>query len=134
MKEKRLFWFWFHEFFSSDHKSEDDYPFEILSTEQIVQDMVNSIKEVNLVIQVSRKKITQFYSKEIQLTGGCHNFFQKKFHINLDSNHNCSDFAQPFQMGQRKTNGKILFRRSRSNICRSPSGFSQQKNHFKIFF
>ena len=36
----------------SDQKSEDDYPVEILSTEQIVQDMVNSIKEVNLVIQV----------------------------------------------------------------------------------
>jgi len=36
----------------SDQKSEDDYPVEILSTEQIVQDMVNSIKEVNLVIQI----------------------------------------------------------------------------------
>ena len=46
-------------FFSSDHKSEDDYPFEILSTEQIVQDMVNSIKEVNLVIQVSRKNASK---------------------------------------------------------------------------
>ena len=49
----------FTNFFSSDHKSEDDYPFEILSTEQIVQDMVNSIKEVNLVIQVSRKNASK---------------------------------------------------------------------------
>ena len=36
----------------SDQKTEDDYPVEVLSTEQIVQDMVNSIKEVNHVIQV----------------------------------------------------------------------------------
>ena len=43
----------------SDQKSEDDYPVEILSTEQIVQDMVNSIKEVNLVIQVSRKNASK---------------------------------------------------------------------------
>lgn len=30
----------------------EDYPFEVLSTEQIVQHMVDSIKEVNSVIQV----------------------------------------------------------------------------------
>jgi len=36
----------------SDQKTEDDYPYEVLSTEQIVQDMVNSIKEVNHVIQI----------------------------------------------------------------------------------
>ena len=31
----------------------EDYPYEVLSTEQIVQHMVDSIKEVNSVIQVS---------------------------------------------------------------------------------
>lgn len=30
----------------------DDYPFEVLSTEQIVQYMVDSIKDVSSVIQV----------------------------------------------------------------------------------
>lgn len=30
----------------------EDYPYEVLSTEQIVQHMVDSIKEVNSVIQV----------------------------------------------------------------------------------
>lgn len=31
----------------------EDYPFEVLSTEEIVQHMVNSIKEVNTVVEVS---------------------------------------------------------------------------------
>lgn len=31
----------------------DDYPFEVLSTEEIVQHMVDSIKEVNTVVEVS---------------------------------------------------------------------------------
>lgn len=30
----------------------DDYPFEVLSTEEIVQHMVDSIKEVNTVVEV----------------------------------------------------------------------------------
>lgn len=30
----------------------DDYPFEVLSTEEIVQHMVDSIKEVNSVVEV----------------------------------------------------------------------------------
>ena len=37
-----------------DQKSEEEYHFEVLSTDQIVQHMVESIKEVNSVIQVSR--------------------------------------------------------------------------------
>ena len=36
-----------------DQKSEEEYHYEVLSTEQIVQHMVESIKEVNSVIQVS---------------------------------------------------------------------------------
>lgn len=31
----------------------EDYPFEVLSTEQIVQHMVDCIREVNLVVEVS---------------------------------------------------------------------------------
>lgn len=30
----------------------DDYPYEVLSTEEIVQHMVDSIKEVNTVVEV----------------------------------------------------------------------------------
>lgn len=30
----------------------DDYPFEVLSTEEIVQHMVDSIKDVNTVVEV----------------------------------------------------------------------------------
>lgn len=30
----------------------DDYPFEVLSTEEIVQHMIDSIKEVNTVVEV----------------------------------------------------------------------------------
>ena len=37
---------------SRDQKAEEEYHFEVLSTEQIVQHMVESIKEVNSVIQV----------------------------------------------------------------------------------
>lgn len=35
-----------------DPRSDEEYPFEVLSTEQIVQHMVECIKEVNSVIQV----------------------------------------------------------------------------------
>ena len=31
----------------------EEYPFEVLSTEEIVQHMVDSIKEVNMVVEVS---------------------------------------------------------------------------------
>ncbi|RZF37256.1 hypothetical protein LSTR_LSTR008228 [Laodelphax striatellus] len=35
-----------------ERQSEDDYPFEVLSTEEIVQHMVDSIKEVNMVVEI----------------------------------------------------------------------------------
>lgn len=38
---------------SRERQSEpEDYPFEVLTTEQIVQHMVDSIKEVNTVVEV----------------------------------------------------------------------------------
>ena len=55
----------------SDQKTEDDYPYEVLSTEQIVQDMVNSIKEVNHVIQVRLYIEQNSFNIDIQLV----NFF-----------------------------------------------------------
>ena len=36
----------------------DEYPFEVLSTEEIVQHMVDSIKEVNTVVEVSKYLVT----------------------------------------------------------------------------
>ena len=36
----------------SDARAEDDFPFEVLSTEKIVEHMVDCIKEVNNVIQI----------------------------------------------------------------------------------
>lgn len=39
----------------------DDYPFEVLSTEEIVQHMVDSIKEVNMVVEVKKSSELSFY-------------------------------------------------------------------------
>lgn len=38
---------------NQDARQEDDYPFEVLTTEDIVQNMVDTIKEVNSVIHIS---------------------------------------------------------------------------------
>lgn len=38
----------------------EEYPFEVLSTEQIVQHMVETIKDVNSVIQVSLSFLSSF--------------------------------------------------------------------------
>ena len=43
-----------------DQKSEEEYHYEVLSTDQIVQHMVESIKEVNSVIQVSQENYASF--------------------------------------------------------------------------
>ena len=37
---------------SSDRMEMDEYPYEILTTDEIVQHMINSIKEVNTVVQL----------------------------------------------------------------------------------
>jgi hypothetical protein len=44
-----------------DQKSEEEYHYEVLSTDQIVQHMVESIKEVNSVIQVSQENSASFH-------------------------------------------------------------------------
>lgn len=36
----------------------DEYPFEVLSTEEIVQHMIDSIKEINTVVEVSLLRLT----------------------------------------------------------------------------
>lgn len=39
---------------TKDHQNEpEDYPYEVLTTEEIVQHMVDCIKDVNTVVQVS---------------------------------------------------------------------------------
>lgn len=38
----------------------EEYPFEVLTTEQIVQHMVDSIKEVNTVVEVRFKLLKTF--------------------------------------------------------------------------
>lgn len=38
----------------------DDFPFEVLSTDNIVQHMIDCIKEVNTVLQVSPKSLLIF--------------------------------------------------------------------------
>lgn len=49
---------------SKERQSEpEDYPFEVLTTEEIVQHMVDCIKEVNTVVEVSKPKKNTFQSK-----------------------------------------------------------------------
>lgn len=41
----------------------DDYPFDVLTTEEIVQDMIDSIKEVNIVVEVyTMTSMTPYHS------------------------------------------------------------------------
>lgn len=51
--------------FGSNNKQQDpdDYPFEVLTTDQIVAHMTDCIKEVNSVVEVRLKNIT-IHSKE----------------------------------------------------------------------
>lgn len=43
----------------------EEYPFEVLSTEQIVQHMVETIKDVNSVIQVSVSFLSPFFLTDV---------------------------------------------------------------------
>lgn len=52
----------------------EDYPFEVLSTEQIVQHMVDSIKEVNSVIQVCFSLLKSYYKHVPQSAEHAHPF------------------------------------------------------------
>lgn len=51
----------------------DEYPYEVLSTEQIVQHMVDCIKEVNSVVEVSATYLTfgilLYFSKQRNTSG-----------------------------------------------------------------
>jgi len=38
---------------SDDDVAEDDFPYEVLTADQLVQNMVECIKDVNIVVQVS---------------------------------------------------------------------------------
>lgn len=40
---------------SAKHKNEEEFPYEVLTTEQIVRHMVDCIKEVNTVVQVCKQ-------------------------------------------------------------------------------
>lgn len=42
----------------------DDFPFEVLSTDNIVQHMIDCIKEVNTVLQVSTKSLISIHVKK----------------------------------------------------------------------
>ena len=55
---------------SHAQKIEDEYPFEVLSTEKIVSNMVESIKEVSAVVQdqiptTTVQIILEFYSQNL---------------------------------------------------------------------
>jgi len=52
-----------------DQKSEEEYHYEVLSTDQIVQHMVESIKEVNSVIQVSQENYASFQFSMTYISG-----------------------------------------------------------------
>jgi len=52
---------------------EDDFPYEILTTDELVQHMVNCIKEVNTVVQVRCKGHVLYYFVLVcLLTFFCH--------------------------------------------------------------
>lgn len=72
----------------------DDYPFEVLSTEEIVQHMVDCIREVNSVVEVLNHIIFDFFP-----------IFE---HPASDTYHHNSDTTQSFSVGQRKTHGALL--------------------------
>lgn len=58
--------------FGSSNKQQDseDYPFEVLTTEQIVSHMTDCIKEVNSVVEVSSPKQPSKFNKTISLLIG----------------------------------------------------------------
>ena len=89
-----------------ESKGEDDYQFEVLSTEQIVQHMVECIKEVNTVIQVSFG-IQRFENKCLTWDFLC-----------LDSDHDSPDFAQSLQVGQGEAYGALLLGRAGGHVRR----------------
>lgn len=45
----------------------DEYPFEVLSTEEIVQHMIDSIKEVNTVVEVRFMNLFLYANKVLKI-------------------------------------------------------------------
>lgn len=45
----------------------DDYPYEVLSTEEIVQHMVDSIKDVNTVVEVLCATISNYHVMSVYI-------------------------------------------------------------------
>lgn len=78
----------------------EDYPYEVLSTEEIVKHMVDSIKEVNSVVEVNNKS-TIFITKTMQVISAitstnlclCYLFSKQ------DPCNNHPHFIKPFSMG-----------------------------------
>ena len=50
-----------------DKRDVDDYPYEVLSPEQIVQHMVDCIKEVNAIVEVCIGRMVNICSSTIRL-------------------------------------------------------------------
>ena len=59
--------------------------------------MVESIKEVNTVVQVRSKKL--YCTPQL-----------KAYFITADTNNNCENTAEPLQVGQREVDGEVLLR------------------------
>ena len=83
----------------------DEYPYEVLTTEQILQHMNDCIKEVNIVVEVCA--IFLFMLCNII------NIFLLSDALNCDQN-----VAEPFPLGQREADGKVLRWRSRKTFYR----------------
>ena len=81
---------------SHAQKIEDEYPFEVLSTEKIVSNMVESIKEVSMVVQDQIPTTTVHDLSWVLL---------KLFFFN---NHLGAYPAEPFQVGQGASDGAFI--------------------------
>ena len=51
--------------------------------------------------------------------------------VSLVAAHHSPHLAQPFQMGPRKADGALLWRRPRENVFGSESGFALQKGWYQ---
>lgn len=93
-------------------RSEEDNFYEILSAEQIVDHMVESIKEVNNVIQIPTTTVSLLYSVQCL-----------SLSIILLSELG-PDLVEPLQVGQGKADGKVLLGSARENVFRGQSHFA----------
>ena len=82
---------------SHAQKIEDEYPFEVLSTEKIVSNMVESIKEVSAVVQ-----------DQIPTTTVGIILFQNAFLATMPQIPPGANPAEPFQVGQGASDGAAV--------------------------